>query len=116
MQIVKNFLAYGVTESSQKLHLVLTLIGATVFKLLSNLITLQDLRDLSYNKVVENLTAHFKPKTLKFADRFHFYKQNQGRSKTVAEYLTELKRMALTCKLANFLEEALCKCFVCGYK
>ena len=40
MQKVKYFFANAATESSQKLHLVLTFIGAPVFKLLSNLIAL----------------------------------------------------------------------------
>ena len=96
----------------QKLHQVLTLIGASAFNLLSNLITLQDPRNFSFNNVVEKLITHFKCKTLKVADRFCFYKKNQARSKIIAEYLAELKRQALTCKLANFLEEALCECSV----
>ena len=60
--------------------------------------------------------AHFKCKTLKVADGFRFYKQNQGRSKTVVEHFAELKRWALTCKLTNFLEEALYEYSVRGCK
>ena len=95
------------TEGSQKLHLFLTLMGASTFKLLSNLITPQEQGDITYTQVVEKLTSHFKPKTLKIAKRFRFYKRNQSRGENVAYYL------ALTCEFGNFLDEALCDRFVC---
>ena len=41
------FLANGVTQDTQKLHMFLTLIGAATFKLLSNLIAPQEPGDLN---------------------------------------------------------------------
>ena len=108
------FLANGVTQDTQKLHMFLTLIGAATFKLLSNLIAPQEPGDLNYNQVVEKLTSHFKPKKLKIAERFRSYKRNQPKSENVADYLAELRRLALTCEFNNFLDEALCDRFVCG--
>ena len=116
MKRFKHFvLANGVTEDAQKLHLFLTLIGASTFKLLSNLIAPQEPGDLSYTQVVEwQLTSHFKPKMLKISERFRFYKRNQLRGENVANYLAELRRLALTCEFGNFLIEALCDKLVCG--
>ena len=92
----------------------LTLIGASTFKFL-NLIAPQEPGDLSYTQVVERqLTSHFKPKTLKISERFRFYKRNQLRGENVANYLAELRRLALTCEFGNFLIEALCDKLVCG--
>ena len=71
------FLANRVTEDTQKLHFFLTLIGVARFKLLLNLIAPQEPGDLNYNQVVEQLTSHFKPKKLKIAECFCFYKWNQ---------------------------------------
>lgn len=111
----KHFcLANGVTEDSQKLHLFLTLVGASTFKLLSNLIAPQESCDLNISQVIEKLTSHFKPKKLKIAECFRFYKRNQLKSESVADYLAELRRLALTCEFDNFLDEALCDRFVCG--
>ena len=110
------FLANGVTEASQKLNLFLTLVGAPTFKLLSNLIAPQEPGDLSYTEVIEKLTSHFKPKALKIAERFRFYKRNQLRAESVADYLAELRRLALTCEFADFLDEALCDRLVCGLR
>ena len=36
------------------------------------------------------------------------------KSERVANYLAELRRLALTCEFGNFLDEALCDKFVCG--
>jgi len=77
-----------------KLH---TLVGAPIFKLLSNPTAPQEPDDLSYTKVIEKLTSHFKLKALKIAKRFHFYKQNQLKAESVADYLVELRRLALMC-------------------
>ena len=50
-------------------------VGASVFKLLSNLITPQDPVYFTYNEALVKFMVHFKPKTLKTAERFGFYKQ-----------------------------------------
>ena len=85
MKRFKHFvLANGVTEDAQKLHLFLTLIGTSTFKLLLNLIAPQEPGDLSYTQVVEKHTSHFKPKMLKISERYCFYERNQLRSENVA--------------------------------
>ena len=110
----KHFLlANGVTDDAQKLHLFLTLMGASTFKLLSNLIAPQEPGKLSYTQVVEKLKSHFKPKTLKICECFRFYKRNQLRGESVANYLAELRRLALTCKFDNFLTN-LCVTNLCA--
>ena len=45
---------------------------------------------------------------------FRFYKRNQLKSENAADYLAELRRLALTCEFDNFLNEALCDRFICG--
>ena len=67
------FLANGVTEDGPKLHLFLALVGTNTFQLLSNLTAPQEPGEFSYTQVIEKLTAHYKPKPLKIAERFHFY-------------------------------------------
>ena len=36
------------------------------------------------------------------------------KGESVAEYLAELRRLALMCEFANFLDKALCDQFMCG--
>ena len=50
------------------------------------------------------------------AERFKFHRQNQHESETVAQFVVELKRLALRCEFGTFLEEALRDRLVCGKK
>ena len=60
------------------------------------------------------LKEHYKPKPIRIAEQFWFYKRNQLHTETVAEYLAELQKLAITCEFGNFLNDALCNQFVCG--
>ena len=51
-----------------------------------------------------------KPKLLKIAEHFRFYKRNQQQGEHVTDYVAELRRLAVNCEFGNFLDEALCDC------
>ena len=110
------FLANGVTEAEPKLHLFLSLVGTNTFQLLSNLTAPQEPGEFSYDQVIEKLTAHYKPKPLKIAERFRFYKRNQQQGEQVADYVAELRRLAVNCGFGNFIDEVLCDRLVCGIR
>ena len=99
IQRFEHFLsANNVKEDAQKQHLLLAMIGGRTFKLLVSLV------------------APRKPKPIKIAKRFRFYKRNQLPAETVATYLAELRRLASTCEFSEFLNEALCDRLVCGLR
>jgi len=108
-------ISFWQTESPKiKLHLFLALVGTNTFQLLSNLTAPQEPGEFSYTQVIEKLTAHFKPKPLKIAERFSFYNRNQQQGERVADYVAEFRRLAVNCEFGNFLNEALCDHLVCG--
>ena len=72
--------------------------------------------ELTYDETKEKLRAHFKPKPIKIAERFRFYKRQQQQAEMMAEYVAELRRLATTCEFAAFLDEALLDKFVCGMR
>ena len=109
-------LANNVKEDEQKRHLLLAMIGGRTFKLLANLVAPQKPDEVAYEAIHKQLQEHYKPKPIKIAERFRFYKRNQQSSETVAAYLAELRRLASTCKFGNFLNEALCDRLVCGLR
>ena len=55
-----------------------------------------------------NLEKHFSPKPMKIAERLYFYNHRQQSRETVADYLAELRKLAIHCKFGDFLEDALC--------
>ena len=109
-------LANGVTDDSKRLHLLLALIGNSTFKLLANLVAPQTPGELAYKQVCERLEKHFSPKPVKIAERFRFHNCRQQSGETMAEYLAELRKLAIHCEFGDFLEDALCDRFVCGLK
>ena len=112
-QQFEHFVKANKVEDDQK-HLLLALIGAPMYKLLANLVVPTEPGDLSYKEVVDKLDAHFKPKPVLIVERFRFYKRNQESGEKVANYLAELRRLAVTCEFKMFLGEALRDKFVCG--
>ena len=67
-------LANGITKESQKLHLLLVLVGNSTFRLLTNLVAPKQLGELTFKEPLTELESHFKPKLVKIAERFRFYK------------------------------------------
>ena len=83
-------------EDAQKQHLLLAMIGGCTFKLLASLVEKPGEED--YPEILRVLEEHLKPKLIKIAERFRFYKQNQLPAEIVAIYLAELRRLASTCE------------------
>ena len=109
-------LANDIEDDSKQRHLLLALIGNSTFKLLTNLVAPKKPGELSYKEICEQLEKHFSPKPIKIAERFRFYSRQQQSEETVAEYLAELRKLAINCEFGNFLEDALCDRLVCGLK
>ena len=112
----EHFVKANDIKDEQKLHLLLALVGAQTYRLLTNLVAPKKPGELTYDETKEKLRAHFKPKPIKIAERFRFYKRQQQQAETMAEYVAELRRLATTCEFAAFLDEALLDKFVCGMR
>ena len=98
------------------MSLVTALISNSTFKLLANLVAPRKLGELSYKQICEQLQKHFSPKPVKIAERFCFYNRRQEAEETAADYLAELRKLAIHCEFEEFLEDALCDRLVCGLK
>ena len=48
------------------------------------------------------------------AERFHFHHRNQHSGESIAEYVTELRKLALHCEFKDYLDQALRDRLVCG--
>lgn len=110
----EHFILANGIKDERKLHMLLALVGAQTYQLLTNLVAPKKPGEHTYAQVKEKLTAHLKPKPIKIAERFRFYKRQQQPSETMADYIAELRRLATTCEFGTFLDEALRDKFVCG--
>ena len=106
-------LANGIKDE-RKLHMLLALVGTQTYRLLTNLVAPKKPGEHMYAQGKEKLTAHLKPKPIKIAERFRFYKRQQEPNEKMADYIAELRRLVTTCEFGTFLDKALRDKFVCG--
>ena len=109
------FDANGIQEDKQ-VAVLLTVIGSGTYALLSSLLAPTKPRDKSFKDLADTLRQHFDPKPIVIAERYHFYKRDQGTGESISEYLAELRRMATHCDFGTFLDQALRDRFVCGLR
>jgi len=107
------FEANGIKEDKQ-VPVLLTVIGSTMYDLLSNLVAPKKPRDLSIVELAEQLHRHFDPKPLVIAERFHFRKRAQAPDESINNYVAELRQLATHCDFGEYLDQALRDCLVCG--
>ena len=88
----------------------------TVYGVLRNLLAPESPKDKSFVEVKELLISHYSPKAILVAERVKFHCRHQHESKTVAQFVVELKRLALKCEFGTFLEEALRDRLLCKLK
>ena len=70
----ENFVLANGIKDERKLHMLLALVGAQTYRLLTNLVAPKKPGEHTY---AEKLTAHLKPKPIKIAECFRFYKRQQ---------------------------------------
>lgn len=95
---------------------LLSVMGATTYGLLRNLVQPNKPKDKSFKDIVDALTAHFEPKPLLIAERFRFNHCNQKPDQSVTVYAAELKQCAVHCQFGATLDEALRDRFVSGIR
>jgi len=75
--------------------------------LLCNLLAPTPLKDKGFDELVSTLKGHFELKLLIIAERFNFHRCQQAKGESVAEYISELRKLTLHCKFGSYLNEAL---------
>jgi hypothetical protein len=109
------FLVNKVTEDL-KLPTLISVMGENAYELLSTLASPSKPSDLTYKKAVDLLQAHLQPKPSELAERFKFRLRRQLASESIADYVTELKKLSKHCAFESSLDENMRDQLVCGIK
>ncbi|GFW57499.1 LYR motif-containing protein 4 [Trichonephila clavipes] len=107
------FVVNGI-EDKMKVPVILSLMGATTYKLLKNLATPNFPSELTYQDIVKLLSEHLNPKPLEMTERFRFYKRKQFEGESIANYCAELQKLSIHCNFGNNLSTMLCDKLVMG--
>ena len=108
------FDANGISETEKKRAVLLSVIGAPTYKLLSDLLSPDKPGDKSYTDLVKVLTDHFNPTPSEIVERFKFHSRFRRQGESVATYVSELRSLAKFCNFGASLEEMLRDRIVCG--
>lgn len=103
-------------EDDLKLPTLISFMGEEAYELLSTLASPLKPSDLSYSRAVEILAAHLQPKPSILAERYKFRLRRQLTHESIADYVTELKKLAKYCEFKSTLDDNLRDQLVCGLK
>jgi len=116
LERVELFFAANDVPAEKKVPVFLSVVGGATYGVLRNLLAPANPKDKTFEEITTALQAHFEPKTLVIAERFHFHRRNQAPEESVNDYVAELRRLATNCAFGAYLEEALRDRLVCGLR
>lgn len=109
------FDANSITDEKKKAAILLTTIGRETYNILRNLVTPEKPISKSYLELVAVLNEHFDPVPNVTAERYRFNQRKQLDGESIAEFITDLKRLSINCQFDN-LEDRLRDRIVDGVK
>ena len=98
----------------RKKAIFLTEVGPEIYSVLCSMISPQKPKDKTFEEISSVLKKHFDPAPLEIAESYRFGTRNRGKEESISEYIVALKKLAIHCNFADFLDRALRDRFVIG--
>jgi len=114
----EHFLKVNDIESdSKQTSCLIALIGTVTYEVLEGLTFPEKPADMKISALFKTLSLHFEPKRLKIAEQYRFWKHRQGPTQSLADYISEVRKLASTCQFPQeYLQDALTTAFVLGLR
>lgn len=109
------FQANGIESEDAKRANFFTVCGSQVYETVLSLITPKKASDVTFGDIVTVLTKHFSPKPNEISVSFKFYKRDQNREESAADYIANLRKLSSGCNFTD-LERMLRDRLVCGMR
>lgn len=113
---LEQFFEANDIADGKKVATLLSVMGATTYGLLRNLVQPHKPKDKTFDEIRTVLKEHFEPKPLLVAERFRFNRCNQKATQPVAQYVAELKQCAANCEFGTNLDASLRDWYVGGIR
>ncbi|XP_061729439.1 uncharacterized protein LOC133534334 [Cydia pomonella] len=102
-------------KNEVKVATLITVMGGNAYELMVNLCTPAKPASKTYDQLVALMKGHLNPKPSLLAERFKFRQRVQKRDESIANFVTDLKKLSKDCSFAgDSLKENLRDQFVCG--
>ena len=108
------FIANDITDVAKKRAILLNAVGASTYRLIKTLALPGVPKDLTFEQIVEKVTAHYNPKPSVIIKRFEFNTRVQKEGESVAEFVAALQKITEHCEFGTFLDDLLRDRLVCG--
>ncbi|KAL7853111.1 hypothetical protein SRHO_G00188960 [Serrasalmus rhombeus] len=108
------FEANDIKEPERRKAVLLSGVGATTYSLLRNLVSPDLPKAKTYDQLTAELKKHFNPTPSEIVQRFKFNSRIRKSGESIAEYVAELRKLALHCDYKDALSEMLRDRLVCG--
>ena len=115
LERVEIFFQANNIADEKRVGIFLSLIGAKIYGLLRDLLAPAKPMDKSLAELTKTFRTHYEPTPLIIAEHFYFNQRNQLPN-NIADYMAILRKMAMTCKFKDFLDEVLHDRFVSGIR
>ena len=107
-------IANGIEDARKKRAVLLTVSGASTYKLIRNLSAPTKPAEKSFDNLVALLKSHYNPKPSAIMQRFQFHSHTQRTGETVTAFIAELRQLSEFCEFGATLEDMLRDRLVCG--
>jgi len=113
-RLVEYFTANDVGETVKKRAILLSVVGASTYQLIRNLVAPQKPTEKSFDDLVKLVQEHYQPNRSVIVQRFKFNFRTQQSGESVATFVAELKRLSEHCHYGDTLDDMLRDRLVCG--
>ena len=108
------FSANDITEATKKRAILNTVIGASNYKLIESAVSPQKPCEVTYERIIDLLKAHFQPVRSKIVTRYELNSRDRQHNESITTYVSVLRSMAKGCDYGDQLSDMLRDRLVCG--
>ena len=113
-RLQQYFVANGVGAAGKQRAILLSICGATTYRLIRSLVAPDKPSDRSFVELVELVRAHHNPKPSATVQRFKFNSRHRRQGESVVAFVAELRQLTEYCDFGASLDDILCDRLVCG--
>ena len=110
------FIANEITSEAKKQATLLTVIGASSYKLLRNLVSPAKPADKKYEELVTAMNNHHCPVPSEIVQRCKFNSRFRMENESIADFMASLRSLAEFCNYGGTLDHMLRDRLVCGVR
>ena len=112
--LLQYFAANDIDNAGKQRAILINSCGATTYRLIKDVIAPRAPTEVSFNEIVQKMTAHCQPPPSEIMQRYRFNTRVRHSHETVSTYLAQLKQLAEYCNYGDSLPMMLQDRLVCG--